>query len=89
MTRDADSLGVPQNTVGNGNGSRSSSATAYLEPALNRPNLDVLIHTTVTRLISTSKSNQKPTFKKVEFAANSTGQQPRSLPSDETEIDNK
>ncbi|KLO19189.1 aryl-alcohol oxidase-like protein [Schizopora paradoxa] len=63
-------VSLPQNAVGNG--TRSSSATAYLRPVLNRSNLDVLIQTTVTRLINTSGAKEKPSFKKVEFAANST-----------------
>jgi len=62
-------VSLPQNTVGNGQ--RSDSSTAYLTPVLNRTNLDVLIQTTVTRLISTGKTNGKPAFKKVEFAADS------------------
>lgn len=52
------------------NGTRSSSATAYLEPALNRTNLHVLIQNTVTKLIHTGFENGLPTFKKVEFAPN-------------------
>ncbi|KAJ7173915.1 aryl-alcohol oxidase-like protein [Mycena crocata] len=46
-----------------GNGARSSSASAYLTPALNtRANLDLLVNTQVTRLISTSG---KTTFRGV------------------------
>ena len=41
--------GYIQSTIGNGE--RSSSATAYLEPALNRSNLDVLINTSAIRLV--------------------------------------
>ncbi len=33
-----------------GNGTRSSAATAYLQPVLERPNLDVVILTRVTRV---------------------------------------
>lgn len=62
--------GAPQSTVGGGQ--RSSSATAYLEPILSRENLDVLIQTTVTRLIPTGSSKGKPIFSKVEVAAKST-----------------
>ena len=56
-----------------GGGQRSSSAVAYLEPALERPNLHVLIENTVTRLIQTAPVDGKPTFKKVEFAPNASG----------------
>lgn len=60
-----------QNTIGHG--VRSNSATAYLEPALGRGNLDVLITNTVTRLIATGNVNGKPSFKKVEFAPSAQG----------------
>ncbi|KZT03818.1 GMC oxidoreductase [Laetiporus sulphureus 93-53] len=57
-------------------GRRSSSATAYLEPAINRSNLDVLITTQVTRLIAAADSTNTslPTFSAVEMAqsANAT-----------------
>ncbi|TDL28939.1 aryl-alcohol-oxidase from pleurotus Eryingii [Rickenella mellea] len=55
-----------QSTVGESK--RSSSATAYLDPALGRPNLDVLIHTQVIKLHSTGKVKNLPTFKTVEIA---------------------
>ncbi|KAL0959581.1 hypothetical protein HGRIS_011291 [Hohenbuehelia grisea] len=51
-----------------GNSKRSSSSTAYLTPSvLRRPNLDVLLQTQVTRLIS-SKSSKQVSFKRVEVA---------------------
>lgn len=57
-----------------GNSVRSSSATAYLAPALaNRSNLDVLIHTQVTRLLQTGKNGSIPIFRGVEFAQGPTG----------------
>ena len=59
--------GLAQSTIGNG--TRSSSATAYLDPVLNRTNLHVLIKNTVTRLIQSGESNGTLEFKKVEFAA--------------------
>ena len=62
--------GYLQGTIGGGE--RSSSATAYLHPALQRPNLHLLISNTVTRLISTGHSDGKPLFRTVEFAPNST-----------------
>jgi choline dehydrogenase-like flavoprotein len=55
-----------------GGGVRSSSATAYLQPALKRKNLHVLIENQVTQLIHSGDENGKPAFKKVEFAANRT-----------------
>ncbi|EJF61540.1 aryl-alcohol oxidase-like protein [Dichomitus squalens LYAD-421 SS1] len=62
--------GVVQNAIGRG--ARSSSATAYLEPALNRSNLHVLIENTVTKLISTGSVKGAPSFRKVQFAPNAT-----------------
>ncbi|KZT63569.1 GMC oxidoreductase [Daedalea quercina L-15889] len=53
-------------------GRRSSSATGYLEPVLDRPNLDVLIETQVTRLISYGEDSGVPSFTGVEMAQNST-----------------
>ncbi|KAF8170787.1 aryl-alcohol oxidase-like protein [Pholiota molesta] len=64
-------VGWLQSTIGNG--ARSSSATAFLTPALNRPNVDVLIHTQVTRLIQNGKSGSLPAFREVEFAQSRTG----------------
>ncbi|KAJ7743047.1 aryl-alcohol-oxidase from pleurotus Eryingii [Mycena maculata] len=53
-----------------GNGSRSTSASTYLHPALNsRSNLDILLHTQATRLVSTSG---KATFRKVQVAQSAT-----------------
>ncbi|EMD36329.1 hypothetical protein CERSUDRAFT_137959 [Gelatoporia subvermispora B] len=54
-------------------GRRSSSATGYLGPALNRSNLDVLISTQVTRLISTRTVDRLPNFNTVEVAQSPTG----------------
>ncbi|KAF9062948.1 aryl-alcohol-oxidase from pleurotus Eryingii [Rhodocollybia butyracea] len=56
-----------QSTIGNG--TRSSSATAYLEPVLARPNLDVLIQTQVTKLAQDDTETVRgPHFNKVEMA---------------------
>ncbi|KAJ7677556.1 aryl-alcohol oxidase-like protein [Mycena rosella] len=56
-----------------GNGARSTSSSAYLHPALNsRSNLDLLLNTQVTRLVSTSCSR---TFKGVKAAQSATAQQ--------------
>jgi choline dehydrogenase-like flavoprotein len=64
-------VGWLQSTIGNG--ARSSSTTAFLTPALKRPNVDVLIHTQVTRLIQNGKSGSLPAFREVEFAQSRTG----------------
>ncbi|KAJ7819584.1 aryl-alcohol oxidase-like protein [Mycena olivaceomarginata] len=53
-----------------GDSARSTSASAYLHPALNsRSNLDLLLHTQVTRLVSTSGNH---TFKGVQVAQSAT-----------------
>ncbi|KAF9482345.1 aryl-alcohol oxidase-like protein [Pholiota conissans] len=64
-------VGWLQSTIGNG--ARSSSATAFLTPALKRSNVDVLINTQVTKLIQTSKTGSLPAFHGVEFAQSHTG----------------
>ncbi|TFK32053.1 hypothetical protein BDQ12DRAFT_744118, partial [Crucibulum laeve] len=56
-----------------GKGTRVHAAVAYLEPIQNRPNLDVLISTHVTKLIQTSPKGKTPaTFGTVEVAASTT-----------------
>lgn len=69
-------IGWTQNSVSS-KGFRSSSATAYLAPAMERDNLDVLIQTRVTKLIAVSHANGVPTFGQVEVAQAPTG--PRLL----------
>lgn len=64
-------VGWLQSTIGNG--VRSSSATAFLTPALNRPNVDVLVETQVTRLLQTGTSGSVPVLQGVEFAQTRTG----------------
>lgn len=52
---------------------RSSSATAYLEPALrNHSNLDLVYNSQVTRLIQNGEIEGLPVFTTVEFARNPT-----------------
>ncbi|GJF00449.1 aryl-alcohol oxidase-like protein [Phanerochaete sordida] len=63
-------IGLTQSTLGGGE--RSSSATAYLEPALNRPNLHLLIENTVTKLVSSKGAKGVPTFTGVEFASSAS-----------------
>ncbi|KAL4247801.1 GMC oxidoreductase family protein [Abortiporus biennis] len=57
------------------NGKRHSSATAYLNDAIPRPNLDVLINTQVTKLIQSqvSPDDSEPTFDVVELAQSRDG----------------
>ncbi|KAI0063370.1 aryl-alcohol-oxidase from pleurotus Eryingii [Artomyces pyxidatus] len=66
-------LGWPQFSVADG--TRVSSATAYLEPALNanRSSLDVLINTQVTKLIQTGTSQGAPVILGVQFAQSASG----------------
>ena len=54
-----------------GQGSRSSSSTSYLAQANSRPNLTVLINTTVLKLLQSPQatSNAVPSFRKVQIAA--------------------
>lgn len=61
-------LGWTQSTIANG--TRQSSAVAYLGPVLFRSNLDVLINTQVTRLVQTGRVGGKPDFRSIEFAQN-------------------
>ncbi|KAF8905628.1 hypothetical protein CPB85DRAFT_1315263 [Mucidula mucida] len=65
---------------------RSSSATAYLEPALKkRSNLDLLYNAQVTRIIRTGTSHDGlPLFNQVEFARNSSA--PRYIAKAKREI---
>ncbi|EKM52227.1 uncharacterized protein PHACADRAFT_30768 [Phanerochaete carnosa HHB-10118-sp] len=63
-------LSYLQSTVGNGE--RSSSATAYLDPILGRKNLHVLISNTVTRLIPVKSTRNGLSLREVEFAPNAT-----------------
>ncbi|KAJ3575776.1 hypothetical protein NP233_g878 [Leucocoprinus birnbaumii] len=61
------------------NGTRASSATAYLDPVVDRPNLSVLINSQVTRIFETSKGS----FRTVEFASNQTAPRKRLIASKE------
>ncbi|KAL0568097.1 hypothetical protein V5O48_013897 [Marasmius crinis-equi] len=75
---DGDPLGIGWVQSNTGLGQRSSSATAYLHPALNRPNLDVLIGWQVTRLIANGRDQDgRPDLRSVELAESSAG--PRSV----------
>jgi len=54
-----------------GQGSRSSSSTSYLAQANSRPNLTVLINTTVMKLLRSPQtaSNAIPSFRQVQIGA--------------------
>ncbi len=59
-------IGWSESTIDT-NGRRISSATAYLTPAVvNRPNLDILLHSQVTRLLSSDPADATK-FTAVEF----------------------
>ncbi|KAF4615922.1 hypothetical protein D9613_011346 [Agrocybe pediades] len=65
-------MGYIQSTAGNG--VRSSSATAFIHPNINRPNLDVILNTHVTKLINVAGFFKTPDLRKVEFAQSRGGQ---------------
>ncbi|PBK61223.1 pyranose dehydrogenase [Armillaria solidipes] len=80
-------IGWAPSTVGNG--TRSSSETSYLGPAyVSRPNLHVLIHAHVTRILSsnTTSTSVKPTFDSVEFTQDDGATMQILAPSNLTEI---
>jgi choline dehydrogenase-like flavoprotein len=67
------------NTIGFGwlpvttaNGTRASSWTGYLQPVVNRSNLDIVLNTHVTRVLQTGEEHGLPAFRGVEYAANTT-----------------
>ncbi|KZT29324.1 GMC oxidoreductase [Neolentinus lepideus HHB14362 ss-1] len=66
-------LGVGFLQASIGGGQRSCSASAYLEPALSRSNLDVLVQTTVTKIYQTGQTGSTPIFRGVQFAQSSSG----------------
>ena len=58
--------GYLQSTIGNG--TRSSAATAYLNPSvLARPNLEVVLNTRVTRVLLNSSAGKAKSFRRVEL----------------------
>ncbi|KAI0046899.1 GMC oxidoreductase, partial [Auriscalpium vulgare] len=63
-------LGIGRIQTSVSNGSRSSSATAYIHPALAVPHstLDVLVNAQVTKLMQTGKEGGVPVFRGVQFA---------------------
>ncbi|KAI0768341.1 aryl-alcohol-oxidase from pleurotus Eryingii [Trametes elegans] len=61
-------IGIGWMQAAYGGGARVSASTAYIQPVLNRSNLDVLIDTTVTKLIQTGIESKQPAFRGVQFA---------------------
>jgi hypothetical protein len=60
-------VGWTQNMIGNGK--RAGAAASYLHSgAVDRPNLTVLVHAHVTKLIKTGEQDGMPVFGAVEFA---------------------
>jgi len=57
-----------------GNGTRSSSATAYLKPAMARPNLDIVINAQATKLLQTGYSKGLPSFRSVKVTQSAAGE---------------
>ncbi|TFK55463.1 aryl-alcohol-oxidase from pleurotus Eryingii [Heliocybe sulcata] len=72
-TNSGNPLGVGYLQSSIGGGTRSSSASAYLEPVLTRTNLDVLLQTTVTKVYQTGNNGDTPIFRGVQFAQSSSG----------------
>ncbi|EPQ58624.1 alcohol oxidase [Gloeophyllum trabeum ATCC 11539] len=64
-------IGWAQSTIANG--TRTTSAGSYIEPALLRPNLDILVDTQVTKVLQTGNHDGTPVFRGVEFAQSATG----------------
>ncbi|KAK1232185.1 hypothetical protein PQX77_004697 [Marasmius sp. AFHP31] len=65
-------FGFVQNSIGNGE--RSSAATAYLAPALKRPNLDVVINSRATKVFASQPSlDGEPVINAVQIAPSESG----------------
>ncbi|KAF8880824.1 aryl-alcohol oxidase [Gymnopilus junonius] len=63
-------LGYLQSTIGNG--TRSSSAIAYLTPSVQaRPNLQIVLNTRVTRVLQTNPIGGSKSFRQVELSTGS------------------
>ncbi|KAF9002542.1 pyranose dehydrogenase [Cyathus striatus] len=70
-TNDGNPLGVSWVQATIGNGTRSTSATSYLSPFINRKNLFVVVNTVVTRVLQSSKGGLgiTPDVRTVEVAS--------------------
>lgn len=68
-----DTIGVGwvQSTIANGE--RRNAAVSYLEPVLNRQNLDILVNTQVTKILKTGIDSGSPIFKGVQISQRSEG----------------
>ncbi|KAI0270475.1 aryl-alcohol-oxidase from pleurotus Eryingii [Gloeopeniophorella convolvens] len=67
-------LGVGWSQYSVQNGTRVSSATAYLQPALAaRSNIDLLVNTQVTKLVKTGSRGGVPIIRGVQFATSAAG----------------
>ncbi|PBK94153.1 pyranose dehydrogenase [Armillaria gallica] len=65
-------LGIGWAPLTVGNGTRSNSQTSYLGPKyIERPNMHVLVHARVTRILDTKSISNQPTFNAVEFTQDS------------------
>lgn len=64
-------FGLTQSTIGGGGG--CGAADAYLRPALDRSNIDLLMGAQVTRLIQKNDTSGVPAFKTVKFAQRANG----------------
>ncbi|KAJ3970847.1 GMC oxidoreductase-domain-containing protein [Lentinula raphanica] len=58
-------LGWTQATIANGR--RVTAASAYLVPAMLRPNLDILVNTQVTKILQSNIKDNLPVLKAVQF----------------------
>ena len=54
-------------------GHRMTSATSYLARAFDRPNLDILVNTRVTKVLPVGSEDGKPAFRRVQFAQTAGG----------------
>ncbi|EJF64358.1 alcohol oxidase [Dichomitus squalens] len=55
------------------NGARSDSARDYIQPALSRSNLDVIVNAQVTKVVQTTTSGKTPVVRTVQFQTGSGG----------------
>ncbi|KAL0581919.1 hypothetical protein V5O48_000149 [Marasmius crinis-equi] len=73
-TNSGDQLGIGFGQATTFNGTRSSSATSYLAPQfVGRPNLHVLLHAHVTRILPADPNSDSLSFSNVEFSQDSGG----------------
>ncbi|TFY70284.1 hypothetical protein EVG20_g2728 [Dentipellis fragilis] len=68
-------FGWTQSTIADG--TRTTSATAYLDPVIGRKNLDVVVNAQATKLIQTGSDGRTPIFRGVQFAQAADSKGPR------------